>query len=120
VTFVAAGTPVASDHDFSAGDCQAMQAMLEIVGRRWTAAVLLAGARGARRFGEYRKLIPGISDRLLSQRLKELEAIELLSREVVPTTPVQILYRPSEKGLELVAGLRPLVGWAARHLPKQS
>ena len=93
-----------------------MQTVLEFVGRRWTGAVLMAGTRGARRFGEYRRLVDGISDRLLSQRLKELESLGLLLREVIPTTPVQILYRPSSRGEELIDALRPLVGWGGKHL----
>ncbi|MGY4786073.1 winged helix-turn-helix transcriptional regulator [Rhodococcus opacus] len=66
--------------------------MLEIIGRRWTGAILLAGSMGACRLGEYRRLISGISDSMPSQRLKELTSLRLLEREVVPTTPVQILY----------------------------
>ncbi|MFC6372944.1 winged helix-turn-helix transcriptional regulator [Nonomuraea thailandensis] len=46
--------------------------MAELVGRRWTSAILLAGQRGARRFSEYHLSVPGISDRLLAQRLKEV------------------------------------------------
>lgn len=97
-----------------------MQNILNIVGRRWAGAVLLACTRGARRFSEYRRLITGISDRLLSQRLKELESLELLEREVIPTTPVQILYRPSPRGEELIAALQPLLGWGTRHLSQDA
>ena len=97
-----------------------MQNILDIIGRRWTGPVLLASTRGARRFSEYRRMVTGISDRLLSQRLKELESIELLEREVIPTTPVQILYRPSLRGEELIAALQPLVGWGTRHLSQHA
>jgi DNA-binding HxlR family transcriptional regulator len=93
--------------------CRGFQAMLEFIGRRWVGAVLLAGAQGARRFTEYRTLVPGISDRLLAQRLKELENYELLRREVVPTTPVQILYTPTSTGAELINALQPLLAWSA-------
>ena len=55
--------------------CRSYQAVLEFIGRRWVGAVLLAGSQGARRFSQYRALVPGISDRLLSQRLKELETV---------------------------------------------
>jgi DNA-binding HxlR family transcriptional regulator len=88
--------------------------VLEFIGRRWVGAVLLAGSQGARRFGEYRKLVPGISDRLLAQRLKELEEHRLMVREVIPTTPVQILYQPSPSGAELIQVLRPLIAWSGR------
>jgi DNA-binding HxlR family transcriptional regulator len=95
-------------------ECDSFQRVLEFIGRRWVGAVLLAGSQGARRFGEYRKLVPGISDRLLSQRLKELEKYNLVVREVVPTTPVQILYRPSHSGAELIEALQPLIAWSGR------
>jgi DNA-binding HxlR family transcriptional regulator len=93
--------------------CRSFQGVLEFVGRRWVGAVLLAGAQGARRFTEYRTLVPGISDRLLAQRLKELEGHELIRREVVPTTPVQILYTPTATGAGLINALQPLLAWSA-------
>ena len=76
----------AADRMAADDECLSYQAVLEFIGRRWTGAVLLAGP-GARRFGRYRALVPGISDRLLSQRLKELEAFGLVRREVVSPPP---------------------------------
>lgn len=96
--------------------CGGFQAVLEFVGRRWVGAVLLAGAEGARRFTQYRNLVPGISDRMLTQRLKELETYGLMRREVVPSTPVQIRYTPSASGAELIKALQPLIVWGARRL----
>jgi DNA-binding HxlR family transcriptional regulator len=93
-----------------------MQDMLDMIGRRWTGAVLLASTRGARRFGEYRRLVAGISDRLLSQRLRELASLGLIEREVIPTTPVQVLYRPTPRGMELAAAMQPLLAWGSRHV----
>jgi DNA-binding HxlR family transcriptional regulator len=94
-------------------ECRSYQAVLEFIGRRWVGAVLLAGSQGARRFSQYRALVPGISDRLLSQRLKELETYGLVQREVIPTTPVQIRYLPSPIGDDLIAALQPLIAWSA-------
>ncbi|RVX46739.1 HxlR family transcriptional regulator [Nonomuraea polychroma] len=94
--------------------CRSFQDIVELVGRRWTSAILLAGQRGARRFGEYRLSVPGISDRLLAQRLKELESEGLISRTVIPTTPVQIRYALSPDGEELMSILQPLVDWGYR------
>lgn len=94
--------------------CRSFQDTVELVGRRWTSAILLAGRRGARRFGEYRHAVQGISDRLLAQRLKELEAEGLMTRTVIPTTPVQILYTLSREGEELMSILQPLVDWSHR------
>lgn len=92
--------------------CRAMVTHLEFVGRRWVGAVLLAGIRGARRFSEYRALVEGISDRLLSLRLKELETEGFIERTVTPTTPVSISYAPTRRGRELIAAAQPLTAWA--------
>ncbi len=95
--------------------CRGFQAHLEIVGRRWTSAILLAGMRGATRFSEYRAMIDGISDRLLTQRLKELEAEGFVRRTVQPTTPVSIRYELTDKARELMAILQPLTSWSMAH-----
>jgi DNA-binding HxlR family transcriptional regulator len=90
--------------------CRTAQPVFEFVGRRWVAALLLAGSSGARRFSEYRTAT-GISDRLLTQRLRELEQHGMIERIVVPTMPVQISYEPTERGTELVKAMQPLVRW---------
>jgi DNA-binding HxlR family transcriptional regulator len=92
--------------------CRAMVQHLEFLGRRWVGAILLAGIRGARRFSEYRALVDGISDRLLSVRLKELEAEGFVERTVVPTTPVTISYAPTRRGRDMIAAAQPLTSWA--------
>ncbi|WP_433573135.1 winged helix-turn-helix transcriptional regulator [Streptomyces sp. CA-251247] len=94
--------------------CPSFEGTIELIGRRWTGSVLQAADRGARRFGEYRAMIDGISDRLLSQRLKELETAGLIERTVIPSTPVQIRYRPTPDGRSLVDALRPLAEWSVR------
>jgi DNA-binding HxlR family transcriptional regulator len=112
VTSTPHGLPPTAVHFVVDDDrCVSYQALLEFVGRRWVGAVLLAGSQGARRFSEYRALAPGISDRMLSLRLKELERAGLLRRDVVPTTPVQITYAPSPMGDGLVQALQPLIAW---------
>jgi DNA-binding HxlR family transcriptional regulator len=97
-------------------ECRGFQKAVELVGRRWTSAILLALSRGARRFGEILALVDGLSDRLLSQRLKELEAEGLVVRTVVPTTPVQVRYELSGRGRELMIALQPLVNWGIAEL----
>ena len=95
-------------------ECRRFQMAVEATGRKWTASILLAGARGAERFSEYRSLVDGISDRLLSLRLKELEQEGLMLREVIATTPVQVRYHLSPAGRELIAVLHPLVRWGTK------
>ena len=92
--------------------CRVMIHHLEFLGRRWVGAILLAGIRGARRFSEYRALVEGISDRLLSVRLKELEADGFIERTVIPTIPVSISYAPTRRGREMIAAAQPLTTWA--------
>lgn len=93
--------------------CRSFQASVELVGRKWTAGILLAGMRGARRFVEYRALVAGVSDRLLTQRLKELEDDGLIERTVVPSMPVLIRYEPTERARGLMRALHPLIAWSA-------
>jgi DNA-binding HxlR family transcriptional regulator len=105
--------------------CQEMLAAgilpaIELIGSRWTSAVLLAAMSGARRFGEYRAMVAGISDRLLTQRLKELQAEGLIERTVVPSTPVQIVYAPTADARDLIAALQPLSVWGQRRLAARS
>ncbi len=91
--------------------CRSSQEAVEFVGRRWVSVVLIAGCLGARRFSEYRRFAVGISDRVLTQRLRELEQHGLVERTVVPTMPVQITYTPAPRGEELVRALQPLMVW---------
>lgn len=92
--------------------CRSFQNAAELVGKKWTAGILLAGLRGARRFVEYRAHVVGISDRLLAQRLRELEEERLVVRTVTPTTPVLVTYRPSERARGLMCAIHPLVEWS--------
>lgn len=95
-------------------ECRSFQEAVELVGRRWSAAILLALSLGARRFGEILARVDNLSDRMLSLRLKELEAEGLVLRTVLPTTPVQVLYTLSDRGRELMTALQPLVDWGRR------
>ncbi|MET9338099.1 MULTISPECIES: winged helix-turn-helix transcriptional regulator [unclassified Nonomuraea] len=94
--------------------CPHFQTAIELVGRRWNGVILLALARGATRYGELRDAVPGLSERLLAQRLRELESSGVVAREVRPTTPVQIRYSLTESGAALVEAMRPLMAWADR------
>jgi DNA-binding HxlR family transcriptional regulator len=110
-------TPVPSREPIDDEACRAFRQAAELAGRKWNAAVLLALARGAERFGELADAVDGISHRLLAARLRELEAHGLVEREVVPSVPVRVSYRLSASGTELIAILHPLVRWAQRWAP---
>lgn len=94
--------------------CQHFQRAAELVGKRWNPQVVRALQTGATRFGELRNAIPQISDALLSERLKELEAEGIVTRTVIPDTPVRIEYTLTERGRDLTNVMDELGRWAER------
>lgn len=79
------------------------------MGRRWNGGVLLALGCGAERFSEVLRAVPGLSDRMLAARLKELETHGAIVRTVTPTVPVQVRYRLSPYGEKLLDAVLPLI-----------
>jgi DNA-binding HxlR family transcriptional regulator len=92
--------------------CPAYTRAIEIIGRRWTGAIIRSMLTGSRRFSEILAAVPGLSDRLLSERLKELEHEEIVERTVTPSTPVRVEYSLTEKGHDLAGVVRAVAGWA--------
>ena len=92
--------------------CPRYHVAVEIVGRRWSGAIIRALMAGRTRFAEIGDVIPGLSDRLLSQRLKELEAEGIVRREVRAETPVRVEYGLTEKGEALGEAVAALSRWA--------
>ncbi|MEJ3404790.1 helix-turn-helix domain-containing protein [Rathayibacter sp. YIM 133350] len=114
-------TPTTSLRGFtriSDDQCGRFTSAVELVGRRWSSGILLAIARGATRFSQIAGSVTGLSDRMLAQRLRELETAQLIEREVIPSTPVQVRYHLTQRGTELMSSLRPLVAWAHRWEPE--
>ena len=101
-------------HRIDDDQCRRFQGALELVGKRWSSGILLALARGAERFSEVAASIPGLSDRLLSERLRELESVGLVTRDVIATMPVQVRYSLTRRGADLMESLQPLVSWSHR------
>lgn len=99
--------------------CPYYHRAVELVGRRWTGAMLRALLAGATRFGEIKAVVPGLSDRLLAQRLKELESEGILTRTVVPKTP-RIEYRLTAKGQALGGVVDTLSEWGDRWLARNA
>lgn len=85
---------------------------IEILGRRWTGAIVRALLAGDTRFCQVRATVPGLSDRLLSERLKELEAEGIVERRVHAETPVRIEYRLTPKGEALAEIVEAVSAWA--------
>ncbi|MGB3305269.1 MAG: helix-turn-helix domain-containing protein [Thermomicrobiales bacterium] len=106
---------MSSQHETTAV-CPLFHKAVELVGRRWTGAILSAMLSGATRFTDIVHAVPGLSDRLLSERLKELEAEGIVTRTVHPDTPVRIEYQLTEKGRDLSGVTDAVSGWATRWL----
>jgi DNA-binding HxlR family transcriptional regulator len=109
--------PETQDQDVSrgaSGVCPHFHAAIELIGKRWTGAILSSLTDGPLRFGELARAIPGLSDRLLSQRLRELENEGLVERTVEPGTPVKVTYSLTAKGAELRPAIQELKQWASR------
>jgi DNA-binding HxlR family transcriptional regulator len=97
--------------------CPRYTRAVEIIGRRWTGAILRALMAGRTRFTEIVRTVPGLSDRLLSERLKELEQEGLIVRTVTPSTPVRVSYALTAKGEALFPVVKDLATWAEEWLP---
>ncbi len=85
---------------------------MELIGRRWTGAILRAMLVGVSRFSELAQTIPGMSQRMLSERLKELEAEGVVARSVIPSVPVRVEYHLTEKGQSLGSVIEAVARWA--------
>src|SRR5919201_1234988 len=96
--------------------CQLYHRAVELVGKRWTGAILLVLMDGPLRFSEIRQLVPALSDRLLSERLKELEGEDIVERRVLDGAPVRVEYGLTSKGQALEPAVRALKSWANRYL----
>lgn len=94
--------------------CEHYRRAAEILGRRWVPELVRVLLGGPIRYGEIRSAIPGISDHLLSERLKSLEADGLVLRTVLPETPVRVEYSLTEKGADLAGAIEALAAWAER------
>ena len=96
--------------------CTYYHRAVELIGKRWSGAILAVLLDGPLHFSEIRRSVPEISDRLLSERLKELEAEGLVERRVIDATPVRTEYSLTRKGQALEPSLRQLEAWARAHL----
>lgn len=94
--------------------CPLFHHAVELVGRRWTGAILRAMLAGRTRFNEIEAEIPGLSSRLLSERLRELEEEGIVIRNVTPSVPVRIDYELTRKGRELLGVVQAVSEWAER------
>lgn len=92
--------------------CTAFHNAIELIGRRWTGAIIFLLLRSRCRFAALRDAIPDITDRMLSERLQELEQHGIVERTVLPDPPVRVEYSLTPKGKALASAMDAIGEWA--------
>lgn len=111
-------TPEAElEFDVYAAACPSRQA-LDRIADRWTTLIIGQLAERPHRFGELRRAIDGISQKMLTQTLRGLERDGLVSRRVLPSTPVAVEYALTPLGETLIAPMTAIHAWAEAHVPE--
>jgi len=117
---MAADEQTATGYETRSNCCPLYHEAVELVGRRWTGAILRVLMDGPLRFSEVAQSIPELSDRLLSERMKELESRGMVERTVISGPPLRVQYKLSKMGRELEPALSELQSWARRWLGEHS
>jgi DNA-binding HxlR family transcriptional regulator len=94
--------------------CSRFHRAVELIGSRWTGAIIQTLLQGKTRYALIKSAIPDITDRMLSERLRSLEAEDLVTRWVIADTPVRVEYELTEKGRSLENALHEIGAWAER------
>jgi DNA-binding HxlR family transcriptional regulator len=94
--------------------CPRYEHAIQLLGKRWTGLILATLMQGPRRFCEMTTAVEGLSDRVLSDRLRELEVEGIIERIVYPQIPVRVEYRLTEKGYDLQPVITAIYMWAEK------
>ena len=97
--------------------CPRYEHAIQLLGKRWTGLILDSLMQGPRRFCELTATVEGLSDRVLSDRLRELEHEGVIERVVYPQIPVRVEYRLTDKGNDLKPVVEAIHHWAEQWLP---
>jgi DNA-binding HxlR family transcriptional regulator len=97
--------------------CARFHRASELIGRRWTGAIIFVLLKSRCRFATLRDAIPDITDRMLSERLQELEQEGIVERTVIPETPVRVEYALTKKGRALATAVDAIAEWAHKWVP---
>jgi DNA-binding HxlR family transcriptional regulator len=114
VTTVDASTISFLEPEEILGECPARQALV-LISDKWTPLVVFVLAGGSQRFSELARRIDGISQRMLTKTLRNLQAANCVQRTVIPSTPVAVHYALTPLGETLVEPLHGLINWAHQH-----
>ena len=93
--------------------CPEVEKTFELIGKRWTGLIIYVLSSGPKRFSEINSLIPDLSKRVLTERMKELEDHGIVLRQVIPERPIRTVYLLTKKGSELGKILGPISQWAS-------
>lgn len=96
----------------------ALKQVFDLIGKRWTGLIVAVLTQSPAYYSELRRAIPGISERMLSDRLTELGEAGLVIREVDEGPPLRVRYLLTEAGVALGPGLEELRRWAVTHMPE--
>lgn len=105
-------------HPHVTAECRAVSSVLSRIGDKWSVLVVELLAGGPMRFNELRRMIGGISQKMLTTTLRGLERDGLVTRTVFPTIPPRVEYELTELGQELQAPVRALGEWARRNIDR--
>jgi DNA-binding HxlR family transcriptional regulator len=97
--------------------CARFHTAIELIGAKWSGAVLQALFTGSHRFTDIRAAIPAVSDVMLTRRLRELEDAGLVERRVMPTSPVHVEYHLTQMGRDAGPVLDAVIGWSHKWIP---
>ncbi|WP_059009991.1 winged helix-turn-helix transcriptional regulator [Streptomyces specialis] len=114
------GTGECADDGLCAVPESALRRVFALLGKRWTGVVIAALMSGPGHFAELKRAVPGISERMLSDRLSELTHAGLVTRHVQEGPPLRVSYRLTDAGLGLRPALAELTRWAESHLPEDA
>jgi DNA-binding HxlR family transcriptional regulator len=95
-----------------------VEAAIEVIGGKWKPLILWWLHQRTHRFAELRRQIPGITEKMLTQHLRELEADGIVHREVYPTVPPRVEYSLTEYGASLRRALRAICDWGQTHMKR--
>jgi DNA-binding HxlR family transcriptional regulator len=98
-------------------DCRGVASVLARVGDKWSVLVIMLLGDGPRRFNELKRMVGGISQRMLTLTLRGLERDGLVTRTVFPTVPPRVDYELTDLGRGLSDPVMKLGAWAQQHLP---
>ena len=102
--------------DHRSADCQAVNSVLARVGDKWSVLIIVLLGDGPKRFNEIKRMVGGISQRMLTLTLRGLERDGLVTRTIFPTIPPRVDYELTRLGRSLWKAVEPLGAWAQGHL----